>query len=107
MDLSAVEHLSADALTVLVPAYRRLRDGVGSLVLDEVSTPVRTPAASHGPRSPRPGSRSLGGACCLARSGAHRTSRSSAAGAWCPSAAGPSQVTFVSSWQRASQAGFR
>lgn len=47
LDLSAVEHLSADALTVLVPAYRRLRGGGGSLVLDEVSTPVGMSAASQ------------------------------------------------------------
>ena len=40
LDLSGVEHLSADALTVLVHAYRRLRDGGGSLVLDPVSTSV-------------------------------------------------------------------
>ena len=40
LDLSGVEHLSAEALTVLVHAYRRLRDGGGSLVLDQASTPV-------------------------------------------------------------------
>ena len=40
LDLSRVEHLSAEALGVLVHAYRRLRDGGGSLVLVSVSAPV-------------------------------------------------------------------
>ena len=40
LDLSGVQHLSADALSVLVHAYRRLRDGGGSLRLTSPSTPV-------------------------------------------------------------------
>lgn len=40
LDLSRVTHLSAEALTVLVHVYRRLRDSGGGLVLVEVSDPV-------------------------------------------------------------------
>lgn len=40
LDLSGVRHLSAEALSVLVHAYRRLRDGGGSLVLSDASAPV-------------------------------------------------------------------
>lgn len=40
IDLSQVDHLSAEALSVLVHAYRRLRDGGGSLLLSKASPPV-------------------------------------------------------------------
>ena len=40
LDLSRVTHLSADALTVLVGAYRRLRDSGGALVLTDASPAV-------------------------------------------------------------------
>ena len=40
LDLSRVQHVSAEALGVLVHAYRRLRDSGGDLVLTGVSEPV-------------------------------------------------------------------
>ena len=40
LDLSAVQHLSPEAVSVLVHAYRRLRDGGGSLRLSAASGPV-------------------------------------------------------------------
>ena len=40
LDLARVTHVSADALAVLVAAYRRLRESGGSLVLTEVSPAV-------------------------------------------------------------------
>jgi anti-anti-sigma factor len=40
LDLSRVTHVSAEALAVLVSAYRRLRESGGSLVLTDVSPVV-------------------------------------------------------------------
>ena len=40
LDLSRVTHVSADALGVLVEAYRRLRESGGSLVLTDLSPAV-------------------------------------------------------------------
>lgn len=40
MDLSRVTHLGAEALSVLVHGYRRLRDSGGTLVLADVPPPV-------------------------------------------------------------------
>ena len=40
LDLSRVTHVSADALTVLVQTFRRLRDSGGGLVLTDVSPAV-------------------------------------------------------------------
>lgn len=40
LDLSRVTHVSADALAVLVGAYRRLRESGGSLTLTDVSPAV-------------------------------------------------------------------
>lgn len=40
LDLSRVTHVSADALAVLVHAYKRLRDSGGRLVLSGASGPV-------------------------------------------------------------------
>ena len=40
LDLSRVTHVSADALAVLVAAYRRLREAGGSMTLTDVSPAV-------------------------------------------------------------------
>lgn len=40
LDLARVTHVSADALAVLVAAFRRLRESGGSLVLTELSPAV-------------------------------------------------------------------